>query len=1421
MSRSKCKPTQPAWRWFPPAAAKTRSVCPRHQQQAGSRQLPWILHTHGGPQRSRRLRLLASVAVFVCAAAALAHPLAGQPQAEPTSLGERIRAANFWEQFARDGETRYFMRAQPSQSEATLAAELGIPPQARDGSPIALGQPLEFRTPQDMRLVTAFGPGIRNPRVEDGVLQFSTAGPDAYLMCGNLNGQHPRGGVRPFGTAYEFERAGGWYRNTFYGVPCAMYLRMRQSLPESRWRLITGPIEEWNELCRTPPAPGQTTNEFTMQGSDWQTVIIAYSDKVRDLQGQPDMLRPFGSFALYCLTPENQVQLAWIRICDGMQHVYARRTLELPAPPVEARLAISVWDSEIYVNGRLAADRAFPLHGARMGYREVDLLPHLQQGRNVLAIHEYCAYGELNVTGRIVCADGTFVPLHSWLPLRQQQGQWVANPQVSHYLLESPYAGPWKTAHLTFDEAARGCFMEPAFDDRDWGTLTGLTTSGVQPVATPYAGLLHVVLPPPEQVLAAGRSADVPRRHPIFSPREPVRLEIQALRVRPAWPAYSLQYRLHYQETGAELSSGTLRLDEGGRALFFREGLKQGPYRLSLKLLQDGETVDQRQFEFLVVGPIAQPLVSDDNVLAGIDWETVYEIDCTAEPPQEGYAALQGWEGQGAAGIARVAESAAGRFRETGEGNADCFSYRVQIADPRRPHVLEVVYPDDRQRVSSFYYTEARTLADGTRVGVNRCSLAAVSGWRRPTQRMRTVYGIFWPTQAEGTVDVFTTRYSSQHPAAPAAAARIRIHALRGELPRLRLHDFPGQFKPLGVHTERGGYVLWPTYYAGRNHPGEAAFNHLHERPDFYADWYSVCTNFTRHLRFHGQNFYIAGQHMYGGTNFPSRFNDNDNGSGGEAIHCQQDWGGILASVLGENECGFVSSFEFINNSAIIAQGAPSPAQLAAGIPTLLAVDHRGRAAPYGSGIYLPSPLPSYAHPEVEALVLAEVDEVIALYREYPGWKGINFLLNSLCGPSYGELGRDPLKMGYEDVAIERFERETGIALPVDRRDPCRFSKRYAWIHEHPSVLDRWIEWRCQVLLEIFRKIRDRLLAVRPDCRLYLNIAYPYGPREERMRYVQDREALRRYIMRWGWDPAAYEHEPGMVVYTMVAADAEKRRWMAGEYAEMPLERAAALDETYLGLFAGNGRGGLDLHCIFTENWPLARPGTWLWSANGAWVAYHWPPQDAFADYWTNALVRAHPAIMAYNWHDSNLDSRLEPALRRFARTWRALPNGRYERLRGSGRDQNLLLQRCREHPQYFLAANPWPWTATVELRIVADRVTDLHTDTEAASGPEACWRFVLPPFGTQAFRAEGAGGGPIAAAVEISPHDVDALRAELEAEERLARQYLEQQHPDAQAFAERVAQLRRRFDQQDFAGVHDELRAGYQYHLLRRRLAP
>lgn len=714
----------------------------------------------------------------------------GPVSAEPP-LSERIRERHFWNARARDGRTPYFMLAQPARDEIERAKELGVPATAMDGGRIALGRPITFTGADDTGGIDVFGAGLRKRRVENNTLVFEVGDPDAYLAWGDFDGQHPHLGQRPFGVAYEWQRHGKEYVNTFNtGEPFGIFLRVRQSAKESTWKISAGANSELNDV-KPQAAPGGWSAEFKIIGTDWQTVPVIFADKIKDPKGKPSTFPPAGSLVIYPGDVGNQVEIAWIRITDPRRHVYARRTLELPSAVREATITLSSWDAEVYVNGERAADRGFPL--SAMGARTLDLTRFLKPGRNVVAVHAWNNYGELMVTGGVTCTDGSFVPLSSWLPMKQDKGLWIVDRTVEHFTLHGDFAGPWKTATFAFRPEDASRFMAPEYDDSAWSGLTALETSGQNAGAgPPYFGLLSVELPAPEKIVYQGPKR--PRLHPIFSVREPVRLSIQALRYRKERSDYRLSIALTDKQTGKILHRGELPLDGNNRAVFERQELPPGPYELHMVLGDPEQKIDERFYEFVVVGPIDQPVVTGNDLLEGMKLTPVIDINCAAAPKEGEFGAFRGWEGKGVPYESKVAAGGGGKFRETGEHNADCFSYKVTVPHPGRPHVLEVTYPDDRFRVHGFFYTElGPEQRDSGVPGINRCSIGVLSGWpEAPSQTLKKAHGLFWPVTATGTVDVYTTRYSPKHPAAPAAASRIRVLEVTGELPRLAVHDYPG-----------------------------------------------------------------------------------------------------------------------------------------------------------------------------------------------------------------------------------------------------------------------------------------------------------------------------------------------------------------------------------------------------------------------------------------------------------------------------------------------------------------------------------------------------------------------------------------------------------------------------------------------------
>ena len=73
----------------------------------------------------------------------------------------------------------------------------------------------------------------------------------------------------------------------------------------------------------------------------------------------------------------------------------------------------------------------------------------------------------------------------------------------------------------------------------------------------------------------------------------------------------------------------------------------------------------------------------------------------------------------------------------------------------------------------------------------------------------------------------------------------------------------------------------------------------------------------------------------------------------------------------------------------------------------------------------------------------------------------------------------------YDSESLARFEAEADVALPS--REPRAAA---AWIAE--NARDRWIDWKCRVVVDVIREVRDVARRIQPDAKMLLN-TLPFG----------------------------------------------------------------------------------------------------------------------------------------------------------------------------------------------------------------------------------------------------------------------------------------------------------------------------------------
>jgi len=185
----------------------------------------------------------------------------------------------------------------------------------------------------------------------------------------------------------------------------------------------------------------------------------------------------------------------------------------------------------------------------------------------------------------------------------------------------------------------------------------------------------------------------------------------------------------------------------------------------------------------------------------------VVDIDCTAEPPKDGF-----WEKEGAT---RIVDTEFGSYRESsGLGNAgdghwglDGFSYRIELPEANRLYCLRVEYPDDDRRSMGFWVNDG--IKSGTSGGTINTGGVETGDQYPLTHSMQMHESYFY---ARGTEHVVVAVINLV-PFMRAAASRIQIDLVESGLPPAELGETRG--RSMGYYFEEPG--RWMKFFGGGN----------------------------------------------------------------------------------------------------------------------------------------------------------------------------------------------------------------------------------------------------------------------------------------------------------------------------------------------------------------------------------------------------------------------------------------------------------------------------------------------------------------------------------------------------------------------------------------------------------------------------
>ena len=741
------------------------------------------------------------------------------------------------------------------------------------------------------------------------------------------------------------------------------------------------------------------------------------------------------------------------------------------------------------------------------------------------------------------------------------------------------------------------------------------------------------------------------------------------------------------------------------------------------------------------------------------------EFDCAQEYPADAYFGH---------GNVTVVESPIGPYREAEGRPLSRFGYRFQIEHIGRPHLAVIRYPDDKRR---FMCVMDGTCYDLT-TGVYTDFENPLSG------KMLEIRRLFWPRWTDCSIVLMTWSDGE-----PAAVADIKIYEI-DDLAPLNVPGDPGD----GSRRELGIQFEDPCG------TGASAGAMTH------TEWVDRMTAYARHS---GQNLLVYPIVWYHGPLYPSKrepagsFNvvvGPDRKQYSRWTSQPADWVAEILDRFDQEGLNFQAAvtilrlgtlmekmnidIESIKGGADTINNMLKSDQVQAGTQDWTPLYNVKNFTNQASGTltgwaygelsgqpYRAGPIFNPLHPVVQEAVTGLAGEIAGLYKDHPSFKGISFNMWHATILWYASLDA-----GYDDYTAALSTRETGIEIPVDPKAPDRFSKRHAFLTAQHK--DAWIAWRCRKIHELFCRIRDEVVAQRPDLRVTITLwsettvaqtlGFPKTPGHQ----LYARQSTVDLYRDGGLDIALFENEPGIEIDLCFTPARDRDCWGTSGVNMAIEETAMFRDHDFLD--------AATLHAVYAQ----PRPAAYIFNSwVEAWGTHKWfPCEEDDAQAKELALMSGRPAegIFRINseypedgfWWDSQLRITpplpsgdhfmehyahavaeldacritrgglfLEPVhteqMQRFARAYRALPARKFESV-GASTDPVAVRTLTREGRGYLYLVNREYYPVTVELTLTsAAKVTDLASQETLDAQP--LWRLTLGPYELRSFTLDGS----------------------------------------------------------------------------------
>ncbi|MHC4873609.1 MAG: DOMON domain-containing protein, partial [Planctomycetota bacterium] len=740
-------------------------------------------------------------------------------------------------------------------------------------------------------------------------------------------------------------------------------------------------------------------------------------------------------------------------------------------------------------------------------------------------------------------------------------------------------------------------------------------------------------------------------------------------------------------------------------------------------------------------------IIEGTSYTEGIDFELEDQIDFTDPADKHPSREARRTIGHNTEAVknSKIVKKNGLHYREVvGQNRGSYFSYRFEFKNLGSFYLLELEYPDDKHREIQA----SISLIKPDQWSPSMSGVGAETGGKFfISNKMKKLYWVHVATEGIHSIDIVNGKDGS-----PAAAGKFKIYKINGTLPALRM----GSRRKIGIHSERSTTTSGIGNNFGikrlTNKKERADDEKLHMMQRYVADlvWTLDTTDrYIQYLKFTGQNTHIMGCMQYCDDNTPS-VRPNETGMS----RIPMGFRSILSNMFETNNISYYAGLE-------VSQFRPirtnyNDAQVAKGKESIWNIDKHGKQFMKGR---LETTCMNWQHPKFQHAFGSLLEELVEKFGHHKNFKGFHFLTGPMShGIGYWLPGfasgvtkdySEPFAYSFDDVTFEKFEKDTGIKLFIDKTDPMRFDKRYTAVTS-PALKQKFIDWRCRKLRDFFadalkvaNKSRKDLQFINAiaieDPNFYKSqLAREIGVKENYKLFGYDLDLLNKVENLWNgrWTVSWQESTRGVTTQNPYV-------W----YSRTDKEVTSAYDrDTNRTVMS---RTSWDENFVVRPGEKFNRYGKnkvvesdWILNYYRVRTLPH-PTGYNCREAMMQGIITADPQIIWSGFTDLNINVGFEQQFREISKVLSQLPEAKFKNALKTGLDTNFAIRSHSENGKSWIyVANPGYWSITGSITVRAKgKITDLATgkSIKTASG-ETEIPVKLLPYGLAAYMIDSAG---------------------------------------------------------------------------------